>query len=62
MVKLVQNPSLSALNNLQGVEYQSCRFFCAKKNALKGNKCCGLSYDCCSLSHLHDKTIRYFTD
>ena len=29
------NPSLSALNNLQGVEFQPCRFFCAQKNAPK---------------------------
>ena len=28
---VVVNPSLSALNNLQGVEFRPCRFFCAQK-------------------------------
>ena len=29
------NPSLSAANNLQGVEFQPCRFFCAQKKCTK---------------------------
>ena len=29
------NPSLSAANNLQEVEFQPCRFFCAQKDAPK---------------------------
>ena len=35
MAKLVQNPVPSAIKDLQGFDYQPCRFFYAQKNAPK---------------------------
>ena len=32
---VVVNPSLSALNNLQGVDFQPCRFFLCPKSCTK---------------------------
>ena len=40
MVKLGHNPVPSAIENLQGIEYQPCRFFYAQKNAPKMHRPC----------------------